>query len=294
MDGILCIDKPQDITSFACCARVRRLSGQKKAGHGGTLDPMATGVLPILLGKATRALDLLPCHDKRYVATLQFGFVSDTLDIWGQVSPTGKAVPTLLEIQNVLHQFRGDILQVPPMTSALKKDGKRLYELAREGIVVEREARPITVYSLDIVNYDEKTGELTIDCHCSKGTYIRSICDDLGRVLECGAVMTALRRTMAAGFSLDDAVSLEQATELAQTGELNQRILPIEYIFREYPEVTVTGPQAIRFQNGGALAKDRLKVQLTDGIYRVKAPDGVFLGLGKPEADELKILKLFV
>lgn len=294
MDGILCIDKPQDITSFACCAKVRRLSGQKKAGHGGTLDPMATGVLPILLGKATRALDLLPCHDKRYIATLKFGFVSDTLDVWGQVSPTEKTIPTLLQIENAISQFRGDILQTPPMTSALKKDGKRLYELAREGIVVEREPRPITVYSLDIVEYDHKAGELTIDCHCSKGTYIRSICDDLGRVLECGAIMTALRRTMAAGFSLNDTVSLEETENLAVAGELEKRILPIEYIFLEYPALTVTGPQATRFSNGGALAKDRLKGQLTDTIYRVKDPDGMFLGLGKPETDELKILKLFI
>ena len=138
MDGILCIDKGMDMTSFVCCAIARRILQEKKVGHAGTLDPMATGVLPILLGKATRALDFLPTHDKRYVATMRFGFTSDTLDVWGQVSPTGQAVPTLAQIESVLPRFRGDIMQVPPMTSALKKDGKRLYELAREGIEIER------------------------------------------------------------------------------------------------------------------------------------------------------------
>ena len=294
MDGILCIDKPQEMTSFSCCARVRRLSGQKKAGHGGTLDPMATGVLPILLGKATRALDFLPCHDKRYTATLRFGFVSDTLDVWGNVSPTQGKTPSLQEIEAVLPQFRGDILQVPPMTSALKKDGKRLYELAREGIEVEREARPISIYHLEILEYAPQTGELTIDCHCSKGTYIRSICDDLGRALGCGAIMIALRRTMAAGFSLDDTVSLEQAAALVENGQLEQKILPIETVFQVYPEMTVSEAQAVRFRNGGALARERLKGLPIDGIYRVKSPDGLFLGLGQLEAEELKILKLFV
>ena len=216
MDGILCIDKPAEITSFVCCAKARRILGEKKAGHAGTLDPMATGVLPILIGKATRALDLIPTHDKRYTATMQFGFESDTLDIWGNVRKTEKKPPVLSEIEAVLPRFRGDILQVPPMTSALKKDGKRLYELARQGIEVERQPRPITVYALEILDYQPESGTLTFDCHCSKGTYIRSICDDIGRLLGCGAVMTALRRTMAAGFSLSDCVTFEALEAAAE------------------------------------------------------------------------------
>lgn len=291
MDGILCIDKGMDVTSFVCCAIARRILQEKKVGHAGTLDPMATGVLPILLGKATRALDFLPTHDKRYVATMRFGFTSDTLDVWGQVSPTGQAVPTLAQIESVLPRFRGDIMQVPPMTSALKKDGKRLYELAREGIEIEREARPVTVYALDIVEYCAEKGELTIDCKCSKGTYIRSVCDDIGKALGCGAVMIALRRTEAAGFTLQDCVPLNDDTEKAT---LLGRILPIESVFLPYPAVSVSEAQAVRFRNGGALDVKRLRGEIPAGILRVKAPDNTFLGLGQVQEGELKIVRVFV
>lgn len=291
MDGILCIDKGQEITSFVCCAITRRILQEKKVGHAGTLDPMATGVLPILLGKATRALDFLPTHDKRYVATMRFGFVSDTLDIWGQVSPTDKAAPSLADIEAVLPQFRGDIMQIPPMTSALKKDGKRLYELAREGIEIEREPRPITVYALNILEYKQDVGELTIDCKCSKGTYIRSICDDIGRVLGCGAVMTALRRTEAAGFTIEDCIPIDDA--IAKETLLG-RVLPIESVFTPYPAITVSEAQAVRFKNGGALDLKRLRGEIPTGPIRVKAPDGTFLGLGEAAETELKILRLFI
>ncbi len=177
------------------------------------------------------------------------------------------------------------------MTSALKKDGVRLYELARRGIEIEREARPVTVYSLDILACDEQKGELTVDCHCSKGTYIRTICDDLGRALGCGAVMTALCRTAAAGYTLADTVTLDDARAFAESGTLAAHILPIESAFKVYPTVTVTAPQATRFRNGGALALDRLKTAV-DGICRVYAPDGVFLGLGTPQDGELKVTYL--
>lgn len=291
MDGILCIDKPAEITSFVCCAKARRILGEKKAGHAGTLDPMATGVLPILLGKATRALDLIPTHDKRYTATMQFGLTSDTLDIWGNVQKTEKKPPVLSEIEAVWPRFCGDILQVPPMTSALKKDGKRLYELARQGIEVERQPRPITVYRLEILAYEPENGTLTFDCHCSKGTYIRSICDDIGRLLGCGAVMTALRRTGAAGFTLSDCVTFET---LEAAVEKEPYILPIEKVFSVYPAVTVSAAQAVRFRNGGALAAERLKVPLPQTPVRVFAPDGVFLGLGQEKEQSLAVLKLFV
>ncbi|MBP3382094.1 MAG: tRNA pseudouridine(55) synthase TruB, partial [Clostridia bacterium] len=263
---------------------------EKKVGHAGTLDPMATGVLPVLLGKATRALDFLPTHDKRYTATLRFGFKSDTLDVWGKVTATGGTIPTREAVEAVLPAFRGNIMQIPPMTSALKKDGRRLYELAREGIEVERAPRPITVYSLDILQYDAVKGELTFDCHCSKGTYIRSICDDIGRALGCGGIMTALRRTQAAGFSLADSIPLSDETPQEQ---LLAHILPTESLFTPYPAVLVSEKQAIRFANGGALALDRLKAPVTNDIVRVKAPNGTFLGLGKPDDQNLNVLKLF-
>ncbi|MBE6778447.1 MAG: tRNA pseudouridine(55) synthase TruB [Ruminococcaceae bacterium] len=291
MNGILCLDKDREMTSFLGCAILRRLLGVKKIGHAGTLDPNATGVLPLLIGNATKALDRLPAHDKRYTATLRFGAVSDTLDVWGQVQSTGAPLPHLAAIEQALPAFRGDIRQIPPMTSALKKDGVRLYELARKGIEIDREARNVSVYTLNIVDYSAVTGELTLDCHCSKGTYIRSLCDDLGRVLGCGAVMTDLRRTMAAGYTLDQCITVEQARQLAAEGTLAQRVLPTDTALSAYPAVTVTAPQAVRFQNGGALALDRLRTPV-EGITRVYDPEGVFLGLGNPQDGELKVDKL--
>ena len=288
MDGILCIDKPEGMTSFLCVAVVRRLLGVKKIGHAGTLDPNATGVLPLLIGRATKTLDRLPVHDKSYTATLRFGAVSDTLDVWGQVHETGKAIPSLAEVEAALPQFRGEIMQVPPMTSALKKDGVRLYDLARQGIEVEREARPITIYELDLLEYNEKEGLLTLHCACSKGTYIRTLCDDLGRVLGCGAIMTALRRTAAAGYPLSDCITLDQAKALAEQGTLSDRILPIETALAAYPAITVSAPQAHRFRNGGALDLVRLR-QTVEGPVRVYDPDGVCIALGIPDNGQLKM-----
>lgn len=287
-NGILLINKDSEMTSFLCCAILRRLLGVKKIGHAGTLDPNATGVLPLLIGRATKALDRLPTQDKRYTATMRFGAVSDTLDIWGAVEQTGAPIPTRAAIEAALPSFRGDILQVPPMTSALKKDGVRLYELARQGIEIEREARPITVYSLDILAYDEEKGELMVDCHCSKGTYIRSICDNLGQMLGCGAVMTALCRTMAASYPLDRCITVAEAKERAKNGTLHECVLPIESAFKAYPAITVTAPQATRFRNGGALALERLR-EPVNRLTRVYSPDGTFLGLGQPTEGELKV-----
>ena len=293
VNGILCLDKPSDMTSFSCCAVVRRLLGVKKVGHAGTLDPQATGVLPILVGPATRALDFLPDHTKRYVATLRFGAVSDTLDVWGQVEETHKPLPSRAALEAALPAFRGDIFQVPPMVSALKKDGKRLYDLAREGIVVEREARPVTIHALELLSFDEAAGTAVLDCTCSKGTYIRTICDDLGHMLGCGAVMTALRRTVAIGLDESQALSLEKARELAATGELAAQVIPLDVALQEYAPLTVSEAQAVRFRNGGALALNRLK-SAPVGLTRVYAPDGTFLGLGRPDEFELQVARLFI
>ena len=288
MDGILCIDKPEGMTSFLCVAILRRLLGEKKVGHAGTLDPNATGVLPILVGRGTKLLDHLPCHDKCYTATLRFGAVSDTLDIWGEVTETGEPIPTRTAVEEALPHFRGDIMQIPPMTSALKKDGVRLYDLARQGIEVERPARPVTIYELELLDYNEKEGLLTLHCHCSSGTYIRTLCDDLGRMLGCGAVMTALRRTMAAGFPLTDCITIDQAKELAEAGTLTERLLPLEAALAAYPAVTVSAPQAARFRNGGALDLVRLRTKV-DGPVRVYDPDGTCIALGAPADGVLKM-----
>ena len=288
MDGILCIDKPEEMTSFLCVAIVRRLLGVKKVGHAGTLDPNATGVLPLLIGRGTKLLDHLPCHDKCYTATLRFGAVSDTLDVWDEVKETGKPIPTLAEVEAALPVFRGDILQVPPMTSALKKDGVRLYELARQGIEIEREARPVTIYDLTLIDYNEQEGLLTLSCHCSSGTYIRTLCDDLGRMLGCGAVMTALRRTMAAGYPLTACITIEEAKALAEAGTLADRLLPLDTALAAYPAITVSAAQAARFGNGGALDLVRLRTKV-EGTVRVCDPDGNCIALGTPADGMLKM-----
>ncbi|MDD3833463.1 MAG: tRNA pseudouridine(55) synthase TruB [Oscillospiraceae bacterium] len=291
INGVICLDKPREITSFVCCSIFRRLLNTRKIGHAGTLDPMATGVLPLLAGRATRFLELLPTQDKCYTATLRFGFTSDTQDVWGSVAATGGSLPSLRDIEGLLPSFRGCILQIPPMVSALKRDGVRLYDLARKGIEIEREPRPVTVYSLELMEYNPQKGELTLNCHCSKGTYIRTICADLGERLGCGAIMIALRRTMAAGFTLEQCITLDEARELADKGMLENRLIPVESIFEEYDSLTVSPAQASRFQNGGSLFLDRLNRSVSD-ITKVYSPDNEFIGLGKPEDGELKILRL--
>lgn len=291
MQGILCLDKPQEMTSFIACACVRRALGVKKTGHAGTLDPMATGALPILCGNATRALEWLPDHDKRYLVTVRFGAVSDTQDVWGVVEETKKPLPTRDALEQALESFRGDILQVPPMVSAIKKDGVRLYELARKGIEIEREARPVTIRQLDLLSFDGETAIL--DIACSKGTYMRVIAADLGDMLGCGALMSGLRRTLAAGFSIDECLTLEEVREQAANGTIERHILPVDRVLDCYPAVTVTAPQANRFRNGGALALERLQTDIT-GVTRVYAPDGSFVGLGKPKGEELAIARLFL
>lgn len=299
MNGILIIDKPQDFTSFDVVAVMRRLCSQKKIGHTGTLDPMATGVLPLLLGSAARAQAILPDSDKEYTASFQLGVTTDTLDSTGRVlSRTEDFTVTREELCQALTMFRGDILQTPPMYSAVSKDGKRLYELARKGIEVEREKRPVTVSRLDVLSYNENTACGQLHIACSKGTYVRSLIDDVGRSLKCGGIMTALRRTKACGFSLSDALTLDVMKELSETGRIEEQLRPVESLFLSYRGITVTKAQSIRFQNGGAL--DLCRTALRDNysdkaIVRVKAPDGRFLGLGMADTEKqsLAIYKLF-
>ena len=193
INGVICINKPQDFTSFDVVAIMRRAAGTRKIGHGGTLDPMATGVLPIYIGRAAKTADLNPVSDKRYRATFRLGVTTDTEDVWGKVL-------TKSEKPDAVKTMQGDIMQIPPMYSAVKINGKRLYDLARQGVEVERAARPVTVYSIELSDYDEEKRTGTLDIYCSKGTYIRTIISDIGKKLGTGAIMTSLCRTMAAGF----------------------------------------------------------------------------------------------
>ena len=297
MNGVMLIDKPEGFTSFDVIAVVRKLTGQRKTGHTGTLDPNATGVLPVLLGCATIAQDIIPNHDKAYTASFKLGLTTDTLDIWGSQTSQTQSKVTKAEIEGILPRFSGEILQVPPMYSAIKKDGQRLYDLARKGIEIEREARTVTVYELSLTGFDEQTQEGTIKVMCSKGTYIRTITDDIGRALGTGAVMTALRRTSACGFSIDECVTLDKLKDLAASGEVKSVVRPVESLFSGYAGLTVSDAQARRFSNGGALDIARTALRTAGSaegeIFRVKNKSGDFLGLGKTENGLLKIYKLF-
>lgn len=296
MTGIICLNKPQGITSFLAVAKTRRIVGEKKAGHTGTLDPMATGVLPIMLGGATRFLELLPTSQKGYRAKFKLGITTDTLDITGKIKSTSEVVSTKDDVLVALDGFRGDIMQLPPMYSAISKDGVRLYELARKGIEVEREKRPTTIYKLELVGADDENYEYEIDVECSAGTYVRTLISDIGEKLGCGAVMTQLYRTSANGFSLDDCVTLEQLEKIVQSGKLEETIKSVDSTLSAYVELVVTDAQAKRFSNGGALAIDRIGGCKASGLYRVYSPEKEFLGVGeiKEEALELSVKRVFV
>lgn len=295
MTGIICINKDKDITSFGVVAKVRGITREKKAGHTGTLDPMATGVLPVMLGGATRFLDYLPDSDKGYRAGFILGKTTDTLDITGAVTGEYEVSVTVEQVRNVLEKFRGVISQVPPMYSAVSVDGKRLYDLARQGIEVERQARQVEIKKLELAGCEN--GEYTIDVVCTKGTYIRTLIDDIGRELGCGAVMTGLIRTLAMGFTLEDSVTLDELQRRRDEGILfEDMVMDIEKMFEPYDRVFVSEAQSKRFSNGGALALERIRKKLTDGIYRVYSPDGLFLGLGEcsTERQELSVKRLLV
>lgn len=294
MTGIICLDKPRDMSSFMAVKRASRILGVKKAGHTGTLDPMATGVLVIMLGHCTRFIELLPEHRKSYTARVKLGVTTDTLDITGEVLSVSKVNVTLEQLQSVCEQFKGEILQTPPMYSALKKDGERLYDLARKGIEIEREQRKINIEKLEV--YDFNGAEFSMNVTCSAGTYIRSLCDDIGKALGCGAVMTELRRTEANGFSIENAVTLEELEKLASESKTETVITSIEKALMSYPEITVTKPQANRFHNGGALSCERLHGDYSAGIYRVYSPEHILLGLGEITADksELEVRRVLI
>lgn len=298
MTGVLILDKPADFTSFDAVAVCRRLCHERKIGHTGTLDPMATGVLPLLLGKATRAASLLEDTDKEYEAGFRLGVSTDTEDSTGKVLETNEAPVSRETLESLLPQFRGEIMQVPPMYSAVSKDGKRLYELARKGIEVEREARPVTIFKLELTEYNEISREGKLVVSCSKGTYIRTLIADLAKAAGSLGVMTALRRTKACGFTLADAITLDEAKSLSEAGTLEEKLRPVESLFVHLPAVTVSPAQATRFGNGGQLDLNRIgafrkKKPQIGGVFRVKTEDSIFLGLGKIEEEQLSILKLF-
>ena len=295
MTGILLLDKPQGMTSFVAAARVKRFTKSKKTGHTGTLDPMATGVLPVMLSGATRFCELLPSHDKAYRASLRLGVITDTLDTTGEILETHEVNATNEDFEKCLKTFEGTTLQMPPMYSAISQNGVRLYKLARQGIEVERPKREVTIHS-KTVSMNEESHEYIIDVECSSGTYIRSLISDIGEKLGCGAVMTDLRRTKANGFSIDRCITLDELQKICEEGRLEEFVIPVEEALSSYREVEVTAAQANRFRNGGALDIQRLKFPLKEEneFIRVFSPEREFLGIGEKLENELKVKRLLI
>ena len=283
MDGIVIVDKPRDWTSQDVTARLRRVFGTRRIGHGGTLDPMATGVLPVFVGRATRGVEFFEHAEKTYETVLRLGLTTDTEDITGTVLTEATVSVTDEQVDGVLDAFRGEIMQVPPMYSALKVDGQKLCDLARKGKTVERQPRPITIYELQLLERGENTLRLRV--RCSKGTYIRTLCKDIGEALGCGGCMESLRRVSAGEYTIAEAVPLQ---ELLDTVEPETYLRGVDTMFRNYPAVTLTANQEKRCRNGNTFS-----VKLPEGTYRAYSQSGEFLMLAKVEAGVMVTMKSF-
>lgn len=283
MDGIVIVDKPQGWTSQDVTARLRRVFGTRRIGHGGTLDPMATGVLPVFVGRATRAVEFFEHAEKTYETVLRLGITTDTEDMTGTVLTEENVSFTEEQLQETLAAFRGEILQVPPMYSALKVNGQKLCDLARKGKTVERQPRPITIHELTLVERGENTLRLRV--RCSKGTYIRTLCKDIGEKLGCGGCMESLRRVAAGEYTVDEAVPLQT---LLDTEEPEKYLRGVDTMFRNYPAVTLTANQETRCRNGNAFS-----FSLAPGTYRAYSQGGEFLMLAKVDGGVMSTIKSF-
>ena len=288
MNGIIVLDKPQGKTSHAMVNFIRRMTGIKRVGHTGTLDPMATGVLPICIGSATKAADMLTLSDKGYRAEFVLGITTDTEDISGEVLTKTDVNLTVSEITDAIMSFCGEIEQIPPMYSAIKQNGKKLYELARQGIDVERQSRQVTIHSIDILNIDTEKWTVEIDVICSKGTYIRTLCADIGKKLGTGACMTSLRRTKTGEFTLDDAYTEEYIEENIE--KLEKLVIPVDKMFVEYPAIYLNEKQTRSIVNG-------VRMTWRDGIegqsYRLYDENKSFLCVSKCIDGRLMLEKSF-
>ena len=290
MDGIIVIDKPLGRTSHDMVGFVRRLLGIKKVGHTGTLDPDATGVLPICIGKATKASEMLTESEKAYRAQLVLGMITDTLDASGEILAEQPVAVTKEQIEKIISEFIGEIEQIPPMFSAIKKDGKKLYELARAGITVERKSRKVKIYDIKIEEIDLKQGTVTIYVECSKGTYIRTLCEDIGLRLGCGAYMNTLVRTKSAQFVIEDSFTVEKLSEMKENGTINEAIIPVDRVFSAYKSVILNDFLTQKAKNG---VKIRYKSLKEGSFYRVYGADNTFLCISRYENGELVLQKAF-
>ena len=283
MDGIVIVDKPQDWTSQDVTARLRRVFNTRRIGHGGTLDPMATGVLPVFVGRATRGVEFFEHAEKTYETVLRLGLTTDTEDITGTVLTEAPVSVIDEQIEAALAAFRGQIMQIPPMYSALKVNGQKLCDLARKGKTVERQPRPITIHELTLLEWTENTLRLRV--RCSKGTYIRTLCKDIGEQLGCGGCMESLRRVSAGEYTIDEAVPLQ---ELLDTDQPEKYLRDVDTMFRNYPAVTLTANQEKRCRNGNPFS-----VKLAEGSYRAYSQTGEFLMLAKVEDGIMVTVKSF-
>ena len=283
MNGIVIVDKPQGWTSQDVTARLRRVFDTRRIGHGGTLDPMATGVLPVFVGRATRAVEFFEHAEKTYETVLLLGKRTDTQDVTGRVLEERPVSLSLADVEAVLPQFRGEILQVPPMYSALKVNGQKLCDLARKGQQVERKPRPITIFELTLLSFEEN--RLRLRVRCSKGTYIRTLCDDIGAALGTLGCMESLRRTQAGDYSITEAVPLET---LLETDSPETYLRGMDSMFTRYPAVTLTPNQEKRCRNGNSFTRP-----MANGTYRAYGENGEFLMLAKAEDNVMSTIKSF-
>ena len=283
MNGIVIIDKPQGWTSQDVTARLRRVFNTKRIGHGGTLDPMATGVLPVFVGRATRGVEFFEHAEKTYETVLRLGITTDTEDITGTVLTRCDAFVTGAQLEQVLQQFRGEIMQVPPMYSALKVNGQKLCDLARKGKEVERKPRPITIHELTLLGMEDDSIRLRV--RCSKGTYIRTLCKDIGQALGCGGCMTALRRVTAGEYTIEESVPLEV---LLESEDPEAYLRPVDTMFRNYPTVSLSEKQTLRCRNGNSFS-----VKMENGTYRAYSQNGEFLMMAKVEDGVMSTIKSF-
>lgn len=287
INGIIIVNKEQNFTSHDVVAVMRKILGTKKVGHTGTLDPQATGVLPICVGKGTKVSDMLTCSDKEYIARVRLGITTDTEDIWGEVlTKTDCSHITEDMVGDAAKKFVGEISQTPPMYSAVKVGGKKLYEYARNGIEIERKSRTVTIHCIDI--FDFENGEFSMRVSCSKGTYIRTLCADIGNTLGVGATMTALVRTKSAMFNLDSAKTLDEIRAIAENDDVKSLIIPTDAVFADLPKIHLDGKRTAQILNGMFL-----NVNFADGQYRVYGNEGDFLCVGNVENGILKIVKNF-
>lgn len=294
ISGIIPVDKPAGFTSFDVVAKVRGITHQKKIGHSGTLDPMATGVLPLFFNEATKTLSILQDEDKKYVACLKFGIKTDTQDITGEILSQKESSVSYELFAEVIKKFTGRQFQVPPMYSATKINGVPLYDLARQGIEVERKSKEIQIYSIDIKSFDEQNQKAEIEVSCGRGTFIRTLISDMGDMLGCGAVMTDLRRTKACGFDISECLSLEEIQILSDQGNLEGKAVSPKRLFQNLPKIVLGEYDSRLYSNGVELELKKRNFSHMNGLIAIFNESGNLLGISEMNLDEnkLKLIKM--